>query len=115
MKLLYFATNQKEEIETEFNFDLLNNSILFKNNLFDLKIYLKKYKYSEFIKFLNKENKRIILNCNLIKGSKIYSGDRKIIWKNENIALSLGGIRIELEKEIQEILYEKIKKIYEIN
>ncbi|MEM3373624.1 MAG: hypothetical protein QXE31_00220 [Candidatus Woesearchaeota archaeon] len=112
MKLLYFATNTKEEIESDFLFNYSNNTLNFKNSIFSLFIYLKEYIDKEsFYNFLNKNNKKIILYCSLKKEDKIYKGYRKILWRNNNIAISLGGIRVEIEEEGQKLIVELLKKL----
>ena len=98
----YYSTGIKEDIECNLLLGL-DNSIIFESEKFNFKIQLNDcIDREEFKKILLKKEKKAILSCNLKKDNKQYKGPRKLLLKEGNLAISMGGIRLELSPEIQE-------------
>ncbi|MBN1502713.1 hypothetical protein JW930_04155 [Candidatus Woesearchaeota archaeon] len=53
----------------------------------------------EMEQLLEKEKKKAIFLCYLKINEKEYRGKRKLLWRGDNLALSIGGIRLETGPE----------------
>jgi len=94
----------KEETSCEITLKNENNSnqICFNSSKFLFSILLKdSVDVEEFYNLISKKEKKIVLDCFLEKDAKRYKGPRKVVWRNDNIAVSQGGIRLEFDKNIQ--------------
>ncbi len=114
LNILYYSLGKREEVSCNFTLNSKNNfNILsFESDKFLFNLTLKDLvDLDEFFNFLNKKEKKIELYCYLKKENKYYKGMRKLLWKNNNIAVSQGGARIEFEKEAQDFLFSVIKTI----
>ena len=112
-KLNLISVEGEKEIACEITLRSQNNSntICFESEGFLLHIVLKDVvDLEDFYNFLNGKVKKTELHCTL-KIIKEYQGLRKITLKNNKIAVSLGGVRIEFGPSAKEKLIEVIKSI----
>ncbi len=110
----YYALGIKEDISCNLSLYSENNSniISFESDKCVLKIVLKDIvDLEEFYNLLTKKEKKAMIYCFMNKEDKEYKGLRKIVWKNDALAVSQGGIRLEFEKDIQCKILESIKII----
>ena len=110
----YYALGIKEDISCNLSLYSENNSnvISFESDKCVLKIVLKDIvDLEEFYNLLTKKEKKAMIYCFMKKEDKEYKGLRKIVWKNDALAVSQGGIRMEFEKDIQDKILESIKII----
>jgi hypothetical protein len=110
----YYALGIKEDIPCNLSLYSENNSniISFESDKCVLKIVLKDVvDLEEFYNLLTKKERKGVVYCYMKKEDKEYKGLRKIVWKNDALAISQGGIRLEFEKDIQDRILESIKII----
>jgi len=75
-----------------------SNSICFKTDMFTFNIVLRDVvELREFFDLLSMKDRKNIHFCSLDIDDRNYSGMRKISWRMNCLAVSLGGIRIELD------------------
>jgi hypothetical protein len=65
----------------------------------------------ELYNLLKNKEKKIILHCTLKYQGKEYQGLRKVIRKNNNIVVSLGGYRLELNGTTKELMAKTIESV----
>ena len=114
----YYSVGVKEETSCEITLknELNTNIICFNSDKFLFNIILKdSVDVEDLHNLLNKKEKKIILDCNLDKDNKKYKGPRKIVWRNNNIAVSQGGIRLEFDTNIQNKIVNILNLIKGIN
>ena len=100
----FYSVGVKEETSCEITLknEISSNIICFNSSKFLFNILLKdSVDVEDLHNLLNKKEKKIILDCVLDKDNKTYKGPRKIVWRNNNIAVSQGGIRLEFDNNIQ--------------
>ncbi|MBN2367377.1 hypothetical protein JXC34_00025 [Candidatus Woesearchaeota archaeon] len=89
-----------------------SNTIKFTNDEFEFSIVSNdSVDLDDFYNLLMKKEKRISLKCILQKKDKTYKGTKKLVWKDNRIAISQGGIRLEFEDEAVEMLTEVIQSL----
>jgi hypothetical protein len=101
----YFAPGVKQEIESSISLvpNQRSSWIKFENDLFIFCLILKDIvDIEEFSNLLKKNTKKITLYCHLKKPDKEYKGNRKIVWRKNNLAISQGGVRLEFNPYVQE-------------
>ena len=112
------STGKKEVVKADLSMRAKNNSKIlnFDSNLFLLELCLKDVvDLEDFLNFLNGKEKKIILHCALNHKDKEYKGLRKLVMRNNNMAVSLGASRLEFEQEAQEKLLNVVKSIKSSN
>ena len=100
----YYSVGGKEETSCEITLKNENNInlICFNSDKFLFNILLKdSVDIEDLNNLLTKKEKKIILDCSLDKDNKKYKGPKKVVWRNNNIAVSQGGIRLEFDSNIQ--------------
>jgi hypothetical protein len=96
---LYSGEGSLLQIQTRFTISATGNSskLAFENEHFTLAVIVSDLvDLDDFCAFVRREKPKIVLQCILKKGDKVYSGKRKLIWKGDGIVVSAGGVRIEL-------------------
>ena len=109
-----YSAKGKKELTFEVSLSSMNNTntIIFTYDDLSLSITLKDIvDIEEFIRFLNRDEKKIKLYSCLKTKDKEYKGLRKIINKDKAIALSLGAMRFEFGEEAREKLLSIMKSI----
>ncbi len=53
----------------------------------------------ELKSFFSGQKKKSIALCHLKRQEKTYRGKRKLLWKDEKVMMSQGGIRLEFDKD----------------
>jgi RNA binding exosome subunit len=102
VQVQYYSVGVKEEVECNFSLAAGSNNLVFESDKFEFRMAMKdKVDAEEFINLLEKKQKKAILYCRL-KNAKEYDGKRKVIWRGDNIAVSVGGVRLEFEKDAQD-------------
>lgn len=112
-----YSVGVKEKTSCEITLKNVTNTniISFNSDKFLFNILLKdSVDVEDLHNLLNKKEKKIILECNLDKDNKKYKGPRKIVWRNNNIAVSQGGIRLEFDNNIQNKIFNILTLIKEI-
>ena len=110
----YITTGVNEELSCDITLSSEGNanSITMRCSRFSFTIQMKdSVDLDDFYKFLNKKHKRISLFCTLSKPDKEYKGEKKIVWKNNTIAVSQGGIRLEFGSEAVSLLTGIVKSL----
>jgi hypothetical protein len=110
LKVKYFSTGIKEELVCNLSLAPEGNSnrLCFEHDKLTFSIFLKDIVDMEcFCNLLDKKDKKITAYCSMDKSDREYKGLRKIVWRQNNLALSQGGVRIEFEQEAT----EQLKKI----
>jgi hypothetical protein len=109
--LKYYSVGVEEEVKCEPSLGMHNNcnKLMFNSTLFEFCILLKDITDLEELSNLLKQNtNKIQLYCTLTKEDKDYKGTRKLVWKNNNIAVSQGGIRLEFDESARNQLLQTI-------
>jgi hypothetical protein len=109
----YYSAGVKEDIDCELSLSSVGNSstLYLNSDKGSFEIHIKDLvELDDFHKFLTKKDKKIVLYC-VLKQGKEYKGVRKIVWKNDNICVSVGGIRLELDFSVQELIIKAISSI----
>lgn len=99
----YYSAGVKEVIDCNFSLSSEGNSSVlnFESDKFCFEIHVKDHvELDDFNKFLAKKLDKLVLFC-FLKQGKEYKGERKIVWKNNNLCVSLGGIRLEFDESSQ--------------
>lgn len=107
VKIGVFGSGITLNQECEFSLKSNNNSntLNFSNKEFSLDICLKDVvDLEDFYNLLNKKEKKLILHCTLNYEKKEHQGLRKVLLKKDTITTSLGGLRLEIDKEANENL-----------
>ncbi len=107
LTLRYYCTGVKEEVGCSLVLKSKGNSntLIIGSDSFVFYIVLDdSVELDEFLELLERKKEKHMLECVLIRNEKRYKGKRKIVWKADNIAVSLGGIRLEFGREAQETL-----------
>ena len=102
------------EIESTFLLTNNNNSntLVFQEDNLKLELCLKDViDLEDFHKLLKNKEKKIIIHSTLMLNKVEYQGLRKVINKGENIAVSLGGRRIEITPEGKKVLLSTIEML----
>jgi len=110
---LYTAGNV-EKLSCEFSLSKRDNSniLCFENDTFFLQICLKDIvDMEDFNNFLNNKEKRIILHCTFDYKDNTYKGLRKLKMNENQITLSLGGVRLEFDPETKTNLSKILKEL----
>jgi hypothetical protein len=113
VSIQYYSAGIKEVMDCNFSLSFEGNSSIlhFEAEKFCFEIHVKDHvELDDFHNFLAKKEDKIVLYC-FLKQGKEYKGERKIVWKNNNLCVSLGGIRLEFEKSCQEIIIQAISSI----
>jgi hypothetical protein len=109
----YYSADAKEIIDCDFSLSSEGNSSIlhFESEKFCFDIHVKDHvELDDFHNFLAKKEDKIVLYC-FLKQGKEYKGERKIVWKNDDICVSLGGVRLEFDKPAQEPIILAISSI----
>ncbi len=114
VKLKLYSAENQEDMECDITLKSHNNSnvLCFENDKFNLNLVLKDIvDLEDFHNLLQGKEKKTILHCTLRTNGNEYQGLRKVVAKNGNIVVSLGGVRIEFVKETKNKLLEVIESI----
>ena len=114
VKLKLYSAESVEDVECEITLNAHNNSnvLCFENDRLTLNLVLKDIvDLEDFHALLQGKEKKSILHCTLKTNGNEYQGLRKVVAKNSNIVVSLGGVRIEFVKETKDKLLEVIESI----
>ncbi len=101
----YYSVGVKEETSCEITLknEIDYNIICFNSSKFLFNILLKdSVDVEDFYNLLTNNEKKITLDCTLHKDDKKYKGPKRVVWRNDNIAVSQGGIRLEFNEDIQD-------------
>ena len=113
-----YSIGVKEETSCEITLKNVTNTniICFNSDKFLFNILLKdSVDVDDLLNLLNKKEKKIVLDCTLENDNKKYKGPKKVVWRNNNIAVSQGGIRLEFNNNIQNKIVNILNLIKGIN
>ncbi|MFH2021541.1 MAG: hypothetical protein ABIJ34_09080 [archaeon] len=109
--LIVYSAGKEQVWPCDMTFIARNNSntLTFETSGFALSICLKDVvDLEDFANLLKGKEKKNILHCTLIHNAKEYKGLRKVMLKNGRLAVSLGGVRIELDAQTKKTLEESL-------
>jgi hypothetical protein len=114
LSLVVYSTGLKEEHSCDFSLGNRGNSntLVFIDDKFRLEICLKDIvDVEDFNGLLLGKEKKIILHATMKHQNKEYQGLRKVLLKGENLAVSIGGMRVEFGKDAKRTFLEVYKTI----
>lgn len=65
----------------------------------------------DFYELLQGKEKKNILHCTLKTKDKEYKGLRKVLFTNNKLAVSLGGMRLEFSEDVNKEFLEIVKSL----
>ena len=111
-EITVYSSGKQETVEGDITLNSIDNSHTFNfdSDNFMLSICLKDVvDLKDFDNMLNGVGKKNILHCTLSLGDKEYKGLRKVLFTNNKLCVSLGGMRFEFDEKINSE-FKKITK-----
>jgi hypothetical protein len=109
-----FALGKREEklLDLSIKNNNTSNIIIFQGDLMYLAILINDFvELESFLGLLEGKEKKIILDCKLLKEASIYEGRRKLTRKDGILAVSLGGMRLEFGVDSIDTLRTSLRSI----
>ena len=109
-----YSTGKEETVDCEFSLQVkgTTNCLSFKAENLQFDICLKDIVDTEdFANLLSGKEKKIILHATLKLDKKEYQGLRKFLLKDDSLAVSLGGMRLEFADVTKKLILDTVKAL----